>query len=291
MKFGYHAAMCNPEFYIPLAKAAESAGFDNFVIPDSICFPETPSKSKYPYNETGKGDFLDGVPFLEPFTLIPVLASHTSSLRFTTQVMKLPIRQPVLVAKQLSSVAVISNNRFTFGVGLSPWIEDFEVTQSQWSGRGKRMDEMIEIIRGLLKGDYFSYEGEFYTLPSIKICPVPSLKIPLLMGGHSEPALKRAARFLDGWTSAGLEIDETERIINRINELRSEYGTKDKEFYNLSMGPECYSPEGVSKLNSIGVNECAVGFRDSYAGGKDDRTLDGMLAEIDFYSRTVIKQY
>ncbi|MDG2061511.1 MAG: TIGR03619 family F420-dependent LLM class oxidoreductase [SAR86 cluster bacterium] len=291
MKFGYHAAMCNPEFYIPLAKAAESAGFDNFVIPDSICFPETPSKSTYPYNETGKGDFLDGVPFLEPFTLIPVLASHTSSLRFTTQVMKLPIRQPVLVAKQLSSVAVISNNRFTFGVGLSPWIEDFEVTQSQWSGRGKRMDEMIEIIRGLLKGDYFSYEGEFYKLPSIKICPVPSLKIPLLMGGHSEPALKRAARFLDGWTSAGLEIDETERIINRINELRSEYGTKDKEFYNLSMGPECYSLEGVSKLNSIGVNECAVGFRDSYAGGKDDRTLDGMLAEIDFYSRTVIKQY
>ena len=291
MKFGYHAAMCNPEFYIPLAKAAESAGFDNFVIPDSICFPETPSKSTYPYNETGKGDFLDGVPFLEPFTLIPVLASHTSSLRFTTQVMKLPIRQPVLVAKQLSSVAVISNNRFTFGVGLSPWIEDFEVTQSQWSGRGKRMDEMIEIIRGLLKGDYFSYEGEFYKLPSIKICPVPSLKIPLLMGGHSEPALKRAARFLDGCTSAGLEIDETERIINRINELRSEYGTKDKEFYNLSMGPECYSLEGVSKLNSIGVNECAVGFRDSYAGGKDDRTLDGMLAEIDFYSRTVIKQY
>ena len=290
MKFGYHAAMCHPEYYIPLAKAAEEAGFNNFVIPDSICFPETPSKSIYPYNESGKGDFLDGVPFLDPFTLIPVLASHTSSIRFTTHVMKLPIRQPVLVAKQISSIAVISGNRFTFGVGLSPWIEDFEVTQELWEGRGKRMDEMIEVIQGLLSGDFYSFKGTFYDIPSIKLCPVPKKKIPWLMGGHSEAALKRAAKLLDGWTSAGLDYEETKKIIRRIDQLRNEYGTNDKAFYNLTMGPECYSPEGIHKLEDIDVDECAVGFRDTYEGGEDDRTLQGMLDEINYYSETVIQK-
>ena len=289
MKFGYHASMCHPDFYIPLAKAAEAAGFNNFVFPDSICFPEIPSKSTYPYNESGKGDFLNDVPFLDPFTLIPVLASHTSKIRFTTHVMKLPIRQPVLIAKQLSSVAVISKNRFTFGVGLSPWIEDFEITQSQWDGRGQRMDEMIKIIRGLLTGNYFGFKGKFYQLPSIKICPVPTKKIPFLMGGHSEAALKRAAKSLDGWTSAGLEFNETKRIMNRLTELRDEYGTLNKDFYNLTMGPECYTPEGVAKLEDIGINECAVAFRDTYAGEEDNRTLEGMLAEIEYYSESVIK--
>ena len=291
MKFGYHASMCNPDYYVELAKAAEIAGFDNFVIPDSICFPEIPSKSTYPYNESGKGDFLDGVPFLEPFSLIPVLASHTSTIRFTTQVMKLPIRQPVLVAKQISSIAVIAKNRFTFGVGLSPWIEDFEVTQEPWKGRGKRMDEMINIIQGLLSGEYFNFQGDFYEIPSIKICPVPDIKIPWLMGGHSEAALKRAAKLLDGWTSAGLDFKETKRIIERINELRGEFGTLEKPFYNLTMGPECYSLDGIKQLEDIGINECAVGFRDSYAGGDDDRTLETMLGEINYYADSIIQKY
>src|SRR6185503_6083705 len=95
-------------------------------------------------------------------------------LRFTTFVVKLPIRNPVLVAKSVGSVAVMTNNRFGFGVGLSPWPEDFQVTGTEWKTRGKRMDEMIEIIRGLTTGNYFEYHGKHYDLPSIKMCPAPT---------------------------------------------------------------------------------------------------------------------
>src|SRR5690242_17312837 len=120
MRFSYAEALCDPTHYVPLARAAEEAGFDSFVVPDSVCYPEV-SDSTYPYTPDGNREFLDGKPFIEPFSLIPALGAVTSRLRFTTFVVKLPIRHPVLVAKQATSVAVMSNNRFGFGIGTSPW--------------------------------------------------------------------------------------------------------------------------------------------------------------------------
>ena len=148
MRFSFAESMCDPGHYRPLAVAAEASGYHSMVVPDSIVYPEV-SDSTYPYTPDGNREFLEGKPFIEPFTLIPALAAATERLRFSTFVVKLPIRQPVLVAKQAASVAVITGNRFSFGVGLSPWPEDFRVTGSDWKSRGKRMDEMIEIIRGL----------------------------------------------------------------------------------------------------------------------------------------------
>src|SRR5690349_23090443 len=144
MRFSYAEALCDPAHYLPLARAVEDAGWDSFIVPDSICYPEI-SDSKYPYTPDGNREFLEGKPFIEPFSLIPALAAVTSRLRFTTFVVKLPIRQPVLVAKSVSSVAVMSDDRFAFGIGTSPWPEDFQVCGQEWKSRGKRMDEMIEI--------------------------------------------------------------------------------------------------------------------------------------------------
>ena len=97
----------------------EQAGFDTFTFPDSICYPKEGS-DVYPYNDDGTREFLDGVPFLEPFVAIPYLAARTEKLRFTTSVVKLAIRQPLIVAKQLSTLGVMLGDRFGFGVGISP---------------------------------------------------------------------------------------------------------------------------------------------------------------------------
>src|SRR5262249_12475123 len=125
-------------------------------------------------------------PFIEPFSLIPALGMITKKLRFHTFVVKLAVRHPLLVAKQAASVAVMTDNRFGFGVGLSPWPEDFRLCGVPWEGRGKRMDEMLEIMRGLWRGDFYRFHGEHFQVESIKICPVPTKPIPLLIGGHSE---------------------------------------------------------------------------------------------------------
>ena len=285
MRFSYAESMCDPTHYVPLAKAAEEGGFHSFVIPDSICYPEV-SDSKYPYTPDGDRHFLEDKPFIEPFTLIPALAAVTERLRFTTFVVKLPIRHPVLVAKSVTSVAVMSDNRFGFGIGTSPWPEDFQVTGTDWKTRGKRMDEMIEIIRGLAAGGFFEFHGKHYDLPSIKMCPTPTKPVPILIGGHAEAALKRAARLGDGWMHAG--SDDLEAMIKRINDLRHEYGREREPFEVHVISFDAFTVDGIRKLEDMGVTDVIVGFRNPYVEPIDSQTLQQKLDMMRWYGDNIV---
>lgn len=289
MRFAYHASMCNPEFYLPLAMAVEEAGFDTFTLPDSICYPEE-SDSQYPYNETGDREFLDGVPFLEPFSLIPAMGAVTTRIRFTTSVMKLAVRQPVVVAKSVSSVAVLTNNRFGFGVGISPWPDDFAACQIPWEKRGKRMDEMIDIVKGLMSGEYFSYDGEIFQLDSIKICPAPSEPVPILIGGHAKPALRRAARQADGFIHAGGSFEDLSATVSQIEEYRKAYGRDHLPFEYQSMSAEAFSVDGVRKLEDLGIQEAIVAFRNPYLAEPDTQTLEEKIGAIHWFAENVIQK-
>jgi len=289
MRFGYLETMTDPAFMRPLAIAAEEAGYDSFVVPDSICYPEH-SGSRYPYTEDGGREFLEDKPFVETFSLISHLAGVTERLRFTTSVVKLPLRHPVLMAKQVSSVAMLSDNRLTFGVGLSPWPEDYEAVGVPWARRGQRLDEMIDVIRGLCGGGYFEYEGEIFQIPSIKICPVPTQPIPILIGGHSEPALRRAARVGDGWIHAGGDAEELQVLLGRLRELRREYGKASDPFELHVISLDAYTPDGVRRLEDMGVSDVLVGFRDSYTKEQDTQNLEQKLAAMRQYSDTVISK-
>ena len=289
MRFAYHATMCNPEFYLPLAIAVEEAGFDTFTLPDSICYPEN-SDSKYPYNGTGDREFLDGVPFLEPFSVVPAMGAVTTKLRFSTSVVKLAIRQPVVVAKSLSSVAVLTQNRFVFGVGISPWPDDFAACQIPWEKRGRRMDEMIDIVKGLMTGEYFSYQGEIFQLDSIKLCPAPSKPVPILIGGHAKAALRRAARVADGFIHAGGTFESLAASVAEIEKYRKEYGREKLPFEYQSMSAEAFSVDGVKKLEDLGIGEAIVAFRNPYEGKADTQTLDEKIGMIRWFSDNVIQK-
>ena len=135
MRFTYAESMTDPSFYGPLARAAEEAGYHTMVISDSICYPEH-ADSVYPYNPDGSREFLEDKPFLEPFSLIPALGAVTERLKFVTFVLKMPVRNPVLTAKQATSTAVLTGNRLVLGVGTSPWREDYDVLAADWASRG-----------------------------------------------------------------------------------------------------------------------------------------------------------
>jgi probable F420-dependent oxidoreductase len=285
MRFTFAEAMCDPAQLIPLAQAAEEAGYHAFTVPDSICYPRE-SDTEYPYNDDGTREFLEGKPFIDPFCLVSALGAVTRRLHFSTFVIKLPIRQPVLVAKQATSVAYMTGNRLNLGVGLSPWPEDYKITGTEWRRRGKRMDEMLEILRGLCSGDFFEYHGEFYDIPAIKLCPVPTQRLPILIGGHADAALRRAARYADGWMHGGGIHEKLDDLLEKLHRFRREEGRQDEPFDIHVISMDAYSPDGIRRLEDQGVTDAIVGFRNSYA--PDTQTLDQKLGALRAFADNVI---
>jgi len=287
VRFCYAESMIDPSFYAPLARAAEAAGFDSMVVPDSICYPEH-ADSVYPFNSDGTRDFLEDKPFLEPFSLIPALGALTERIRFITFVLKLPVRHPVLVAKQATSVAVLTGNRLVLGVGTSPWREDYDVLGVDWPSRGQRMDEEIAVLRGLAAGGYFEYRGKIFDLPPVKIAPVPSAPIPVLIGGHSDPALRRAARLGDGWLHGGGDPAELPGLLARLDEHRRRAGTAGRPFEVHVISADAYTAGGVRRLAEQGVTDVIVGFRWPYQAGPDPEPLEHKITQLHRFADSVI---
>jgi alkanesulfonate monooxygenase SsuD/methylene tetrahydromethanopterin reductase-like flavin-dependent oxidoreductase (luciferase family) len=286
VRFSYAESMVDPTFYAPLAQAAEEAGYDGMVIPDSLCYPEV-SDSTYPFSPDHTREFLEDKPFIEPFSLIPALGMVTERLRFITFVLKLPMRHPLLVAKQASSVAVMTGNRLALGVGSSPWPEDYQLVDVPWEGRGKRMDEAMAIVAGLSAGGYFEYHGEVYDVPSIKISPTPTEPLPILVGGHATPALRRAARS-DGWLHGGGDPEDLPGLLAQLNRLREEEGTADRPFEVHVISLDAYTADGIQRLEEQGVTDVIVGFRWPYAVGPDTEVLQTKLDSLRRFADDVI---
>ncbi len=287
MRFSYQIGMCDASHYLPLAQAAEAAGFHGITTPDSICYPQECS-STYPYNSDGSRHFLETEPFIESLIGVTAMAAVTEKIRFATFVYKLAIRQAAIVAKQVQSINVLSGNRFDLGVGISPWAEDFDVAQVPFEKRGKRLDEQIDILRGLETGDYFGYQGEIHDMPANKMNPVPSEPTPILVGGHADVALKRAARN-DGWMCAGASLDELRGYIGKINQFREELGTADKPFRIFTTGQDAFTPEGIQELESIGITDVIIAFRNVYES-EPDHDLDTKLQQLNWYAGEFINK-
>jgi probable F420-dependent oxidoreductase len=287
VRFSYAESMTDPSFYAPLARAAEEAGYDSMVVPDSICYP-LHATGRYPYIPDGGREFLEDKPFIEPFSLIPALGAVTTHLRFVTFVVKLPVRNPVLVAKQATSTAVLTGNRLVLGVGTSPWREDYEVLGVPWEDRGRRMDEELAIIRGLSAGGYFEYHGQVFDFAPVKMAPVPSEPIPILIGGHGDVALRRAAQVGDGWLHGGGDPAELTRLLARLGEFRRREGTAGRPFEMHAISMDAYRPDGVRRLEERGVTDAIVGFRWPYQTGPDREPLADKLAKLRGFAENVI---
>ncbi|AFM18994.1 putative F420-dependent oxidoreductase, Rv2161c family [Mycolicibacterium chubuense NBB4] len=286
MRFTFAEAMTDPTFYIPLAKAAEAAGYHAMTIPDSVAYPFE-SDSTYPYTPDGSREFLDGKAFIESFVLTAALCAVTTTLRFNHFVLKLPIRPPALVAKQAGSLAALFDNRLGLGVGTSPWPEDYELMNVPFARRGKRMDECIDIIRGLTSGDYFEYHGEFYDIPKTKMTPAPSKPVPILIGGHADAALRRAARN-DGWMHGGGDPEELDALIKKLDTFRAEQGRSGDPFEIHVISVDAYTPDGIKRLEDKGVTDVIVGFRVPYIIGQDTEPLDAKIRNLEKFAEHVI---
>jgi probable F420-dependent oxidoreductase len=287
VRFTYAEAMTDVAYYRPLAQAAEAAGFDGFLVPDSICYPFE-SDATYPYTPDGNREFIEDKAFLEPFSMIPFLGAATERIRFVVSVLKLTVRHPVLVAKQAASTAVLTDDRLTLGIGTSPWPEDYEVCGVPFERRGKRADESLDIIAGLLTGDWFEHHGEIYDVPKIKQCPVPARHLPILVGGHARPALRRAAERGDGWIHGGGDADALPGLIAEVLALRADTDRAHDPFEVHAISMDAYTVDGIRRLEELGVTDVIVGFRWTYQLEQDAEPLQRKLDALQRYADTVI---
>lgn len=245
--------------YPAIAKAAEAAGWSYLSMPDSLFFPRV-TESDYPYADTDAiRKYLEHSTIVDPIVAMSVMAAVTSSIKLYPGVLKVPVRQPLILAKQLSSLAAMTNGRIALGAGLSPWKEDFVYNGVSFEKRGELMDECIEIIRGASSGEFFEYHGKHYDFGPLRMRPVPAQPIRILVGGHSKPALRRAARVGDGWVSANTDLPTLKTMIAELNGYRAGFGTLDRpsfEIHGIDFGARTVAD--FQRMEAVGVTHAGV---------------------------------
>ena len=286
MRFHYAESMTAVGNYVPLARAAEAHGYAGFTIPDSLIYPKA-SDTDYSYTDDGGREFLENKPFVESFILATAIGVATERLELTTNVVKLPVRPPLYSAKLAASVAALTGDRFNFGVGLSVWPEDYAAMGVDYAKRGKRFDECIAIVRGLCAGGYFEFHGEFYDLAPVKLNPLPGKPLPILIGGHSDAALKRAARN-DGFMFAGGPPEYLAPMLEKLAAFRAEAGTTDRPFRIFATAMGAVDLDMVKRMADLGVTDMPVAFRNLYAVEEDSQPLQAKIDDLKRFADTVI---
>ena len=234
MRFGFYlptrGATATPEALEALVARAETLGFTSVMIADHVVFPTT-IDSKYPY--TADGRFPGQGDALEQLALMAFVAARSTRLRLVSSVMILPYRNPVFTAKALATIDVLSRGRVTVGVGVGWLREEFEALASpSFDRRGAVSDEYLRVFKTLWTTSPASFAGEFYRFENLQCLPQPVQKPhpPIWIGGHSRAALRRVARFGDGWHPVGanpgaaLPPDELEALLDELHRLTQAEG-------------------------------------------------------------------
>jgi probable F420-dependent oxidoreductase len=195
-----------------MAGRLERAGFESLWVSDHVVMPAE-VRSRYPFAADGKATWPSDTPYFDAVVALTLIASATRRARFGTAVLVLPQREPVVLAKQLASIDSLSDGRLELGVGAGWLAEEFVALDVPFASRGSRLVEWIELMRECWTGDPVPHQGEHYTLPAGVLCrPAAAHPIPVLVGGHSRTALRRAGSIGDGWLAhqSALALDPQE---------------------------------------------------------------------------------
>ncbi len=210
MNFGFalpgRGPLAKPDILLKLAQAAERLGYSSIFVTDHVVLPTT-TRSAYPYHPSGQFPGGSRQDYLEPFTLLSHLAAATRKIRLGTSILVIPYRNPVVTAKMLATLDVLSGGRVILGAGVGWLKEEFEaVGAPPFKERGRVTDEYLRLMRECWAKEEIRFEGRYYRVSDIVFLPKPIQKggIPVWIGGHTDAALRRAAELGDGWHPIGL---------------------------------------------------------------------------------------
>jgi probable F420-dependent oxidoreductase len=199
VKFGVALGALNAHFHLEATLAAESLGFESVWLPEHLVFTRAMSRSPHPGEE--HPPVPPDTPIYDAFAYLAFLAARTERVRLGTHVFNIGLRHPFTTARGVQTLDLLSNGRFEFGIGASWLEEEWNATQLDFASRGRRVDEAVEVCKRLWSEETISHKGEFFAFDEVVFEPKAVQKPwpPILVGGESKAALRRAARLGDGW--------------------------------------------------------------------------------------------
>jgi probable F420-dependent oxidoreductase len=267
------------EGVLSVARAAEAAGLDSLWVADHVVYPLA-TGSRYPYRDDG-APFAPEDGFLEAITTLAAIAGATERIGLGTSVLVLPMREPLLTAKALATLDVLSGGRVQMGIGVGWWREEFESLGAQFERRGSRMEEQIAILRALWRDGVVSHHGEFHDFEELACEPRPvqSGGPPILIGGTTARAKERAGRLGDGWHALGSHDEMLrEGFADVLRSARDAGRGDDDVILSTSIGlpadPE-HAVRRLTRLASVGASQVVVNVT---GGAADAVTAIEMLA-------------
>lgn len=214
---------------VAVARMFDEAGYDGLICSDHLIYPRELS-SPYPDSPTGRPGWPPETAWPDSWVLIGAMAAVTKRLRFSNAVYVAPARPLVEVAKQVATASVLSGGRVSLGLAAGWMREEFELMGQSFDDRGPRLNEMIQALRELWKGGWVGYRGTYYDIPPLMMEPHPESPVAILCGGHSDAALKRAARYCDGWVGNAYPWDDAVHYIGKLRGYLAEYGRENDPF-------------------------------------------------------------
>jgi probable F420-dependent oxidoreductase len=285
VKFGFSLLGLSLRWYPEVARAAEAAGFDSIWVQDHVVFPAQ-MPSEYPYSENGDPGFDARTPLIDPWIALTSVANATQDVGLATNVYVAALRAPLVTARAAVTLDRLSGGRLSLGVGVGWLRPEYEALGVTWAGRGRRLDEILTILRRVWSEDTISHEGEFYRFSEICFEPKPLRRrsIPLPIGGESPAAMRRAARCGDGWLLAWLGTPaEVAAKLDGIQRLRAEYGREAQPFEVGGSARMHASLQDLRAYRDAGLDRVIVDAADS-------RSAQEAVAAIDDYRKSVLER-
>ena len=246
---------------VSLAVAAEDAGIESLWTVEHVIWPSS-YDSEYPYASSGKMPGDKSSPIPDPLIWLSFVAAHTTKLVLGTGIVILPERNPVIFAKEAATLSALSKGRLQLGIGVGWLEEEFDAIGVPWPRRGARTDEYVHAMRALWAGDEASYDGEFVSFDDVSSNPKPmGGSVPIVVGGHSEAAAKRAGRLGDGFFPGKGSIEELREMIDVVRTTAVEHDRDPDAIEITAAHPGLFGDDPVGaaeELASVGVSRTIV---------------------------------
>jgi probable F420-dependent oxidoreductase len=262
---GIYGPLAQPDTVLALARQAEDVGFESVWFADHVAFPVT-FRSEYPYS--AKGDFPTDLdqPLLEPIAAMGVVIGATKRVKVGTAVLVMPYRNPLLLARMLVTLDNFSGGRVILGAGVGWLEEEFEVLSSfDFKRRGKATDEYLEIFKAIAGGGKVGYQGETYNFAPVYSVPgsVQRPHPPVLVGGIADAALRRVAKYGDGWLGVAASTEKVKERLDKLRQFTTEAG---RRFEDLTLTYKIFLNIGEPKRSRFDAREPGTGSVEEIIG-------------------------